>query len=421
MNFQECMEFIGSYSRLGGKVTDLSRAQELMERIGNPEKKLKFVHIAGTNGKGSTLEYIANALMYSGYKTGKFTSPYVTHYTDRIRINEREIDEESLGEICAYVAENVADRKYSQFEITMAIAMLWYEREKCDIVVLETGIGGLLDSTNVIPPPLLSVITSVSLDHTDILGDTVEKIAVQKAGIIKEKSAVILSKDNSQSVKKIISEAAYSKNSEFITPEHSDIESYPMEHDGCRFKYKGKNYKTAMLGFHQIANAVTAIEVCRYLRGKGFGIAEESINKAVETSRVQARVQYIDSVPPVIVDGGHNPSGINALSNALDYYNLHKKTIYTIMGMVDSKDYIHSVETIARNSDKMFTVDGFAQNCVPAEKLAEIAGKYTSAVPSTLAEAIEKASALALEHNGIVVICGSLYLASEYLNMRENN
>ena len=193
MNYNEAMNFVNSYSKSGKAVTDLSRARELMKRIGNPEKQLKFVHVAGTNGKGSTVEYISNALIYSGYKTGQFTSPFILHYADRIRINGQEIDEKSLCEIAEKVKNSVADEEYSQFEITMAIALLWYAREKCDIVVLEAGIGGLLDCTNVIPPPVVAVITSISLDHTAILGDSVEKIAAQKAGIIKENSAVILS------------------------------------------------------------------------------------------------------------------------------------------------------------------------------------------------------------------------------------
>ncbi|MDE6784923.1 MAG: bifunctional tetrahydrofolate synthase/dihydrofolate synthase, partial [Ruminococcus sp.] len=172
MKFYECMKFINSFSKSGNPVTDLSRAENLMRLVGNPEKKLKFVHVAGTNGKGSTVEYISNALIYSGYKTGQFTSPFVMHYTDRIRINGMEIDEKSFCEICESLIHVIDDQPYSQFEITMAVAMLWYEREKCDIVVLEAGIGGLLDCTNVIPPPLLSVITSISLDHTAILGDT---------------------------------------------------------------------------------------------------------------------------------------------------------------------------------------------------------------------------------------------------------
>lgn len=417
MNFNECMDFISSYSRLGAKVTDLSRAEELMERIGNPEKDLKFVHIAGTNGKGSTLEYIANALELSGYKTGKFTSPFVTHYTDRIRINSQEIDEKSLSEICGFVAEHVAKRKYSQFEITMAIAFLWYKREKCDIVVLETGIGGLLDSTNVIPSPLLSVITSISLDHMSILGDTVEKIAVQKAGIIKEDSAVVLSIDNKREVSKIIKNTALEKHCEFIQPEYRDFKYQAMESDGMPFVYKGEQFKTTMLGFHQPCNAVTAIEACRYLRKKGFFVPEYAIRKSVENTQVKARIQYIDGNPPVIVDGGHNPAGINTLAMILDDIRLKGKKIFTVMGMVDSKDYKSGIATISRYSDRIFLVDGFINNAVSSEKLAKIALHYTSAEPCEFHNAVENAKKLALENNGIVLVCGSLYLASEYLNI----
>lgn len=221
MDIRECMEFINSYSKSGGKITDLSRAQELMERIGSPEKKLRFVHIAGTNGKGSTVEYISGILINAGYRTGQFTSPFIRRYNDRIRINGSDIGDSDLCRIASCVKERVSERPYSQFEITMAIAMLWYVQEKCDVVVLETGIGGLLDSTNVIPPPLLSVITSVSLDHTAILGDTVEKISAQKAGIIKKGSAVLLSADNPESVFKVVRDRADSIGADFLSPPES--------------------------------------------------------------------------------------------------------------------------------------------------------------------------------------------------------
>lgn len=422
MNFEECMKFISSYSRLGAKVTDLSRAQELMERIGNPEKKLKFVHIAGTNGKGSTLEYIANALEFSGYKVGKLTSPYVTHYTDRIRINSDEIDENSLGEICECVKKNVADRKYSQFEITMAIAFLWFAREKCDIVVLETGIGGLLDSTNVIPPPLLSVITSISLDHTEILGDTVEKIAVQKAGIIKKGSAVVLSGDQSSpEVCEIVKKTAKDRGAEFIKLEQCK----PAYEGGIVYPliYNGSIYRPAMPGAHQYTNAVTALTACCYLRKKGFDISDENIGRSIETTCVKARVQYIDGNPPVIVDGAHNPDGVTALSDdVLRHISNSGQKIYAVMGMVDSKDYTECVDIISGYLDKLFTVDDFAANCVPAQRLAEIAGEsgYAEAEAcSSLDEAVANAKQLALEQGGIVVICGSLYLASEYLNIED--
>lgn len=417
MNINETMSFVNSYSKSGKAVTDLSRARELMKRVGNPEKQLKFVHIAGTNGKGSTVEYISNALIYSGYKTGQFTSPYITHYADRIRINGQEIDEKSLCEIAEKVKNSVADAEYSQFEITMAIALLWYVREKCDIVVLEAGIGGLLDCANVIPPPVVSVITSISLDHTAILGDTVEKIAAQKAGIIKENSAVVLSMFNIESVVEIVKAKAEAQNSLFILPNELDFGVESISASGSKFLYCGKEYSVAMIGECQCVNAATAIEVCRYMRNCGFDISEENIAKSLENTRVRARAQYIDGNPPVIVDGGHNPDGVN---NVLSYIEGINPAI-AVMGMVDSKDCETSIQRVAGYCDKIFTVDGFAYNCISAEKLAETAGKYTdSEVCRSLSEALEKAKKLAVERNTVVLVCGSLYLASEYLNNCEN-
>ncbi|MBR5513341.1 MAG: bifunctional folylpolyglutamate synthase/dihydrofolate synthase [Ruminococcus sp.] len=417
MNYNEAMSFVNSYSKSGKAVTDLSRARELMKRVGNPEKQLKFVHVAGTNGKGSTVEYISNALIYSGYKTGQFTSPYITHYADRIRINGVEIDENSLCEIAEMVKNSVADAEYSQFEITMAIALLWYACEKCDIVVLEAGIGGLLDCTNVIPPPVVSVITSISLDHTAILGDTVEKIAMQKAGIIKENSAVVLSMFNKESVVEIVGEKAKEHNSLLISPDETVFSMLSISAQGSRFCYFSKEYTLAMIGECQCVNAVTAIETCRYMRKCGFNISEENIEKSLENTRVRARAQYIEGNPPVIVDGGHNPDGVN---NVLSYIEGINPAI-AVMGMVDSKDYENSVKRVAEYCEKIFTVDGFTYNCISAEKLAETAGEYTvSEACGSLAEAVEKAKKLAVEKNTVVLVCGSLYLASEYLNNCEN-
>ena len=414
MNIEECMSFINSYSKSGGRITDLSRARELMRLVGDPQERLKFVHIAGTNGKGSTLEYIANALQLSGYKTGKFTSPFVLRYTDRIRINDDEIDEDSLCEIAEFVKERIGGEAYSQFEITMAIAMLWYDREKCDVVVLETGIGGTLDSTNVIPPPLVSVITSISLDHTALLGNTVEEIASHKAGIIKSGSAVILSEDNPDSVRELVRDTADKVGAELIP-----CEDCPPSSDGglfSPFMYRGIKLTPAMAGIHQKYNAQTAITACIYLRSKGFSVSDSAIIQSIETTQVRARVQYIDGEPPVIVDGGHNPAGVGMLSLMLMYLSTRGKKIYTVMGMVDSKDYVDCVKKISELSDKFFAVDGFAPNAVSAETLADIASFRTEAEFGSLEECTEKAKALALENGGVAVICGSLYLASEYLN-----
>ena len=408
------MDFVDSYTKSGGRITDLSRARELAERIGSPEKRLKFVHIAGTNGKGSTLEYISNALIDAGYRTGQFTSPYVLRYSDRIRINGQEIDEKSLCQMAERVKSAVGDKPYSQFEITMAIALLWFEREKCDVVVFETGIGGLLDSTNIIPPPLVSVITSISLDHTAILGKTVEEIAEQKAGIIKGGSAVVLAEDNPDSVKELVRKKAESVGAEFVEPE--PCRPYGDGGMFSSFYYRGVRLRPSMPGVHQLYNAQTAITVCLYLRSKGFEISDGSIIRAVENTQVRARLQYIDGEPPVLVDGGHNPAGVAALTMMLMYLSSRGKKIFAVMGMVDSKDYAECVKSVAGCADAVYAVEGFAPNSVPAETIADIASFYTETGTGSLAECAGKAKERALAENGVAVICGSLYLASEYLN-----
>ncbi|MCR4861982.1 MAG: bifunctional folylpolyglutamate synthase/dihydrofolate synthase [Ruminococcus sp.] len=414
MDIKECMDFVDSYTKSGGRITDLSRARDLAERIGSPEKRLKFVHIAGTNGKGSTLEYISNALIDAGYRTGQFTSPYVLRYSDRIRINGQEIDEKSLCEMAERVKSAVGDKPYSQFEITMAIALLWFEREKCDVVVFETGIGGLLDSTNIIPPPLVSVITSISLDHTAILGKTVEEIAEQKAGIIKGGSAVVLAEDNPDSVKELVRKKAESVGAEFVEPE--PCRPYGDGGMFSSFYYRGVRLRPSMPGVHQLYNAQTAITVCLYLRSKGFEISDGSIIRAVENTQVRARLQYIDGEPPVLVDGGHNPAGVAALTMMLMYLSSRGKKIFAVMGMVDSKDYAECVKSVAGCADAVYAVEGFAPNSVPAETIADIASFYTETGSGSLAECAAKAKERALAENGVAVICGSLYLASEYLN-----
>ncbi|MBR2284368.1 MAG: bifunctional tetrahydrofolate synthase/dihydrofolate synthase [Ruminococcus sp.] len=417
MNYSEAMDFINSYTKSGGRVSDLSRAENLMRLTGFPEKKLRFVHIAGTNGKGSVVEYISNALIFSGYRVGQFTSPYIVRYTDRIRVSGTEIDEDSLCRIAAYVKSRIDDAPYSQFEITMAIALLWYIEQKCDIVVLETGIGGLLDCTNVIPPPLLSVITSVSLDHTALLGDTVTEIARHKAGIIKPGSAVVLSEDNPLSVKEVVSEAAENAGAELVPCEPCK----PYADGGLYspFLYRGIRLTPAMPGIHQFYNSQAAITACIYLRRKGFEIPESSLIRAIESTRVRGRVQLIEGRAAVLVDGSHNPAGARALASTLIYLSTRNHKIYTIMGMVRSKDYAACVKTIAQESDLFFAVDDFSPDAVPAETIADIASFWTETSTGSLSDCLSRAEELAAGNGGIVVICGSLYLAGEYLNKTE--
>ena len=414
MNYNEAQNFINSFSRLGAAVTDLSRIEGLLEKLGNPQDKLRFVHIAGTNGKGSTVEYISAALINAGYRTGQFTSPFVTHYADRIRVNFNEIDDKSLCEICGYVSEYTGDIKCSQFEITMCIALIYYVRENCDIVVLETGIGGLLDCTNVIKPPLVSVITSVSLDHTALLGNTIVQIASHKAGIIKQGSPVVLSADNDNECVEVVRKKAYLCGSRLTQVSKENIEVLKSDSYGNSFLYKGKPYVTSMSGVHQVFNAATAIEVCHILKEEGFNIGDDDVSDALKNTSVRARIQVIKGNPTVILDGGHNASGTKALSEVLKKYR--KSEIYAVLGMVNTKDYVTSAKNIASVCGYVCCVDGFADNCVKADVLCKTISDIVKCEPSDYSKGIDKVKSLARENNAIAVICGSLYLASKYLN-----
>lgn len=416
MDYSEAMGFINSFSRLGKKVTDLSRIAKLLESLDNPQDKFRFIHIAGTNGKGSTLEYIADVLQNSGYKTGKFTSPYVTHYADRIRIDSEEIDEKSIAEICEFVSSRVTSKEFSQFEITMAIAMIYYLREKCDVVVLETGIGGLVDSTNIIKNPLVSVITSVSLDHMAILGNTVAEIAEQKAGIIKENCNCVLAADNYCDTINVVKRRAEQLNAPLMLINEDDIIVEKSDVLGNNFIYKGRKYSTAMGGQHQIYNAVTAIEVCEVLKSKGFSIKDDVLCSSLSQTAVQGRVQLIKGNPDIIVDGGHNISGVTALADVLKKYG--KSRVFTALGMSESKDYVSSAQVIADVSQVVCCVDGFSDSCVEASQIAACINERCEVMCCDYFDGIKKIIGLAKENNGVAVVSGSLYLASAFINSK---
>ena len=416
MNFDQAMEFIGSYSKSGKPVTDLSRAEDLMKRIGNPEKSLKFVHVAGTNGKGSTVEYISNALIYSGYKTGQFTSPFVLHYTDRIRINGTEIDEESLCRIAEFVRERAADQEYSQFEITMAIALLWFERENCDIVLLEAGIGGLLDCTNVIPPPLVSVITSISLDHTAILGDTVEKIATEKAGIIKENGAVLFG-GNSKSVEEVIKAKAAEKNADYHFADKSGLEIISSDLSGSTFNYLNyKEIQLPLLGLYQPENAANVLCAVEILKSNGFTVSEEAVRAGLLAARWPARFEIISRDPLIIFDGAHNPEGIETAVRSIKRYFGDKK-VCILTGVMKDKDYNYIAKKFSEISDRAFTITPQNPRALPAEEYAKVLEGVgiTASSYASVSDALDDAKAYAKSNDSALVCLGSLYMYCEVI------
>ncbi len=413
MTFEKAMEFIGSFTKSGEPVKNLDRIAGLLNQVGNPQKKLKFIHIAGTNGKGSAAEYLTNILIQSGYRTGTLTSPYIRHYQDRIRFNGQDIPEKILCELCEGLQATVTGTGYSQFEITMTIAFLYFVRKNTDIVVLETGIGGLLDATNIIEKPLVSVLTSVSKDHMEILGNTIEEIAFQKAGIIKPGCPVVISPNNK--AEKIFRQTAAEKHCEIFLPDESLCDRKESGIKGCRFAYGQEVYQTRMGGSHQIDNALTVLETIRALQKQGFQIPEEAVKSGLAETVVPGRIQILQENPLVILDGGHNADGVGVLTDLLSESGI--ESWIGICGMTNTKDADAAAFQLALVLSKVLCVDGFTPNALPKEQLKHaFIRQHAMASEADLEEALPYALKWAKGSHGAVVICGSLYLASWYLN-----
>ncbi|MBQ8514818.1 MAG: bifunctional folylpolyglutamate synthase/dihydrofolate synthase [Ruminococcus sp.] len=419
MTFAESMDYIRSFSKSGRPVKDLSRIRSLLEELENPQKQLRFVHIAGTNGKGSTLALSSAAAIEAGFKTGQFTSPYMIRYNDRIRINGQDIPDERLAALCTRVAQCHVAAECSQFEVTFAIALLYFLEEKCDLVFLETGVGGLLDATNVIEFPLVSVITSISSDHTALLGKTLPEITAQKAGIIKEGCPVIASADNDEAVLKQIQSIAQKKSAPLMIPDFCDCRVISEKLTETRFQYHSMEYTLKMPGMHQVSNAMTAIEIVRILSMHGYLISAQNVADAFRHVQVPARIQLIEEDPPVLLDGSHNQSSVLALADVLR--TAKRYPVVLICGMLESKDYKTSGAILAQTADFVICADDFAEGAVPFEKLAECFREYCPVKHLPLREALPYAKQLAAGENGIVVISGSLYLASHFLSNGDTN
>jgi dihydrofolate synthase/folylpolyglutamate synthase len=414
MKIQETIDYLMQFGKSGKPVKDLSRIRFLLNCLDNPQNDLKFIHIAGTNGKGSVLETISYALINAGYKTAQFTSPFIRRYTDRIRINGNEIPLEKLNYFCNIVSSLDVTKDCSQFEITLAIALLYFKSEKCDVVLLETGIGGLLDASNVIENPLLSVITSISLDHTAILGDTIEKIATQKAGIIKPCCAVVTDPIQPEDAIKVILKTAKEKNSRLIIPDKNEFSLIDCTAFNTVFSYNNDIYKTSMAGIHQFYNAQISIKALEYLRSeKRFEITDENIKSAVENARVEGRIQILRKEPtPIYLDGGHNAGGALALSSFVEKLKTDKKKI-GIVGLINTKDYKEICRIFDNTFDEIICVDGFVYNEVKKEELQ----KYFLRCKTT-AMNIEDAYNKAInEIDSLQFFCGSLYAVSKVLEL----
>ena len=309
---EEIEKFLGQYSHFGAPVKDLSRFSVLMNELGNPQDSLRYIHIVGTNGKGSTAEFCTSALAAAGFAVGRFTSPYVSSICERIAVAYPDglykISAEDFSRLLYTAADAAAkfpELEFSQFEIMNAAAFLYYAEKRVDYVVLEAGIGGTLDSTNIIRQPECAVITSIGLDHTKILGDTVEKIARSKCGVIKGGNAVA-GEDIPASAMEVLRERCAEVGARLIVPDSAELSVHSTGLEGSSFAYRGQEYRLRMGGEYQIRNAMTAIEVLL-----GMGISPAAISMGLSRAQVPARMELFRSNSPgrpsVLLDGGHNP------------------------------------------------------------------------------------------------------------------
>lgn len=411
MNFNESVEYIHSLLAFGIK-PGLERISMLLDLLDNPQDKIKTVHIAGTNGKGSTSTMISNMLIAEGYKTGLFTSPYVIDFCERIQINGKNVNKDIFAECVTEVREkieelNKKDIIITEFEAITVSAFLCFVKTSCEYVVLEVGLGGRFDATNVIKKPEAVVITSISLDHIAILGDTISKIAFEKCGIIKENVPVITSSNQQDDALKVITETCDNKNCQLTITNPKETEILDDSIFGTVFAYSNNVYKTKLTGNHQIENTVNAIECAKIL-----GISENAISQGIENTRMIARMEVIGENPLIIRDGGHNEGCAKVLHDFLTKYKV--ENINMLIGLMADKDCESYVSKIAPLCKSVVTVTPSNPRALDSEKLKEIAEKYCDNVKSINNPQDGYKYILSnTKKDETILVCGSFYMMSD--------
>lgn len=429
MTYDEALEFIYSRRKFQ-KSSGHERIKRLLELCDNPHKRLRFIHVVGTNGKGSVCTAIASVLQSAGYVTGLFTSPFVVEFGERIRVNGDYIPKSAVASITKHLKEKILLMEKEElyptvFEVITAMAMIYFEEMNCDAVVLEAGIGGGKDSTSVIDAPVLAVITSVSLDHTDVLGDTVEEITKEKCGIIKGSAPVVSypfeSGDFSftpqnEKAAEVIKETCRERGNSLFVPDIGKATPVRSDLEGNELYYDGMHLKTGMCGFFQSANILTAAEACRALARECYFITDSDIERGVAEFFIPGRLECVSTEPTVILDAGHNEGAMKELSKALEGCKNGRRVVALCAFMKD-KNHQKAIELLAPQCDEMiFTnvdpVRGESPGALCREAERYCKGCTAEADP-------EKAYSLALSHTGkddMLLVSGSFYLVSEVRN-----
>lgn len=431
MQKPKTLEYIDRTSKFGIDLS-LDRISVLMDYLGNPQDKLKYVHIAGTNGKGSACAVISSILSNAGYKTGKFISPHLEKFNERITIDGLNISDEDIERLSAVIMDKIkimTDKGIehpTQFEIICAMAFVYFFERKCDIVVLEVGLGGRLDATNIIKKPEVSVITTIAYDHTDRLGNSIEKIAGEKAGIIKKGSPVV-SAPQEPAAMNVIRHACIEKDCKLVTVGLENLKPKSTQDDFQIFDFEGySSLSLGLRGSHQLINASAALKVIDELKEKGFIINDEAVYQGIKSAENIGRFEVLGHNPEFVIDGAHNISGISTLKDALYRYYAGKRIIL-VMAVLSVKDYQKMVDILEPLVDCCIVSEPVSESALPAEKLARCFER--NGRKCITAKGLNQAVDLALEKSGqddVICCCGSLYFIGHvrgyYLNsLLKNN
>ncbi|WP_099204461.1 bifunctional folylpolyglutamate synthase/dihydrofolate synthase [Scatolibacter rhodanostii] len=417
MTYEQALEIINSQIRVG-KEPALDRIYKLLAKLGNPQDKLRFVHVGGTNGKGTTCTLIASALTESGLKVGLYTSPYVIDFRERFQIGDEMIPKNELTEIVEKIAPIAEEMRTNgdtigQFEFITAVAFEWFLAQKCDIVVLEVGIGGRFDATNVIQKPEVAVITSISKDHTEMLGDTIPKIAFEKAGIIKPRGEVVLYPLQENEAVGVIETACLERNARLTIPDLSTLQIEKEEIFGTHFIYRNKALFTPFMGKHQVHNAVTAYEALQILKKSGFALTDEQILQGFSKAFIPARMEILARKPLILLDGGHNVGFAKALKEViLQLPKTQKRT--AVFGMMKDKDSKAALGILAPLFDKMIMTSAAMPRAQKPDELKREAQVWCKDILAAESQQEALQEAFRDWQNGsAIIICGSFYLAGE--------
>ena len=422
MNITQAIDYIHSVNWVFCK-PGLDRITALCEALGNPQDNLTFIHVAGTNGKGSFCAMTEAILRAEGYRTGLFTSPYIQAFGERMRVNGQNISDEELVALVEEVRPiaDAMEDKPTEFELITALAFLYFARQKCEVVVLECGLGGRLDATNIIKRPLLSVITGIALDHTAILGDTIEKIAAEKAGIIKAGTPLLWCGQDA-AAERVIRARAESLGVKVIPVQHDALSVTSMTLAGTELNFGNHSgVHLSLLGTYQPHNAANVLTAIDLLRRMDVIIGEDAVREGLATVAWPARFEILSREPLVLFDGGHNPEGIDGAVRSIQAYFGEEKVLI-VTGVMADKDYRYMAGRIASVDERVFCLTPDNPRALPS---SEYAGVFEDlgipASPHATVDAAVHAAMTEAKKMGTPVVClGSLYMYGEIRTALEN-